>query len=226
MRNQLLRDADWAGMAHSLEIRVPLVDFKLLGTLASSIPAITEGAGKAALAAAPATPLPNEVVTRAKSGFGVPTGAWLKAVAGEASGSIGSKARTQGHCFAALVASRAERSDPEKTSGRGSRGSSRLMRTAPTMLALVTDAFGGRGGIAQYNRDFLGALAEMSSHITVLPRHAPDSVMSPESIRQLPARPGRLPIRSQLCELQFSRQSMSCSAGTFSWRRWRRWWRG
>ena len=28
------------------------------------------------------------------------------------------------------------------------------------MLALVTDAFGGRGGIAQYNRDFLGALAE------------------------------------------------------------------
>ena len=26
MRNQLLRDADWAGMAHSLEIRVPLVD--------------------------------------------------------------------------------------------------------------------------------------------------------------------------------------------------------
>src|SRR5262249_19581298 len=73
MRNQLLRDADWAGMAHSLEIRVPLVDFTLLGGLATSIPAITEGAGKAALAAAPTAPLPNEVVTRAKSGFGVPT---------------------------------------------------------------------------------------------------------------------------------------------------------
>ena len=28
MRNQLLRDADWAGMAHSLEIRVPLVDHR------------------------------------------------------------------------------------------------------------------------------------------------------------------------------------------------------
>ena len=26
MRNQLLRDADWAGMAHGLEVRVPLVD--------------------------------------------------------------------------------------------------------------------------------------------------------------------------------------------------------
>ena len=96
MRNQLLRDADWAGMAHSLEIRVPLVDFKLLAALASSIPAITEGAGKAALAAAPATPLPNEVLTRAKSGFGVPTGAWLNAVAGEASGTIVPKLEPKG----------------------------------------------------------------------------------------------------------------------------------
>lgn len=33
------------------------------------------------------------------------------------------------------------------------------MSTTPAMLALVTGAFGGRGGIAQYNRDFLGALA-------------------------------------------------------------------
>ena len=64
------------------------------------------------------------------------------------------------------------------------------MTAAPAMLALVTDAFGGRGGIAQYNRDFLGALAEMSS-ITVLPRQAPDSFAAPESIRQLRSRSGR-----------------------------------
>jgi asparagine synthase (glutamine-hydrolysing) len=96
MRNQLLRDADWAGMAHSLEIRVPLVDFTLLGELASSVPAITEGAGKAALAAAPSKPLPNEVVTRAKSGFGVPTGAWLNAAAGEASGTVVNKVEPKG----------------------------------------------------------------------------------------------------------------------------------
>jgi len=85
MRNQLLRDADWAGMAHSLEIRVPLVDFTLLGALARVIPALRPGAGKAALAEAPGVPLPNEIVTRAKSGFGVPTGAWMNAAAGEAS---------------------------------------------------------------------------------------------------------------------------------------------
>jgi len=62
------------------------------------------------------------------------------------------------------------------------------------MLALVTDAFGGRGGIAQYNRDFLAALAEcgMASSITVLPRHAPDRSAPPGGIMQLPPRPGRV----------------------------------
>src|SRR2546423_11279128 len=35
MRNQLLRDTDWASMAHSLEVRVPLVDIKLLSRLAA-----------------------------------------------------------------------------------------------------------------------------------------------------------------------------------------------
>jgi phosphatidyl-myo-inositol dimannoside synthase len=66
------------------------------------------------------------------------------------------------------------------------------MKPLPTMLALVTDAFGGRGGIAQYNRDFLGALAEVGavSSITVLPRQAPDPPQLPERIEQTAARPG------------------------------------
>ena len=40
------------------------------------------------------------------------------------------------------------------------------------VLALVTDAYGGYGGIAQYNRDFLSSLVLASSidTITVLPR--------------------------------------------------------
>jgi len=61
------------------------------------------------------------------------------------------------------------------------------------MLALVTDAYGGRGGIAQYNRDFFGALAEVGlSSITVLPRQAPDSPVMHETVEQLPARAGRI----------------------------------
>jgi phosphatidyl-myo-inositol dimannoside synthase len=60
-------------------------------------------------------------------------------------------------------------------------------------LALVTDAFGGRGGIAQYNRDFLAAVAECGtvSSIIVMARHAPDRAVTPAWIRQAPPRPGR-----------------------------------
>jgi asparagine synthase (glutamine-hydrolysing) len=96
MRNQLLRDADWAGMAHSLEIRVPLVDFTLLRGLAPVIPVLTPGAGKAALAKAPTLPLPDEIVNRAKTGFGVPTSAWMDAAAREGSGSAGRAAEPKG----------------------------------------------------------------------------------------------------------------------------------
>jgi phosphatidylinositol alpha-1,6-mannosyltransferase len=60
------------------------------------------------------------------------------------------------------------------------------------MLALVTDAYGGRGGIAQYNRDFFGALVEVGlSSITILPRQAPDSSVMHQTVEQLPARAGR-----------------------------------
>jgi asparagine synthase (glutamine-hydrolysing) len=89
MRNQLLRDADWVGMAHSLEIRVPLVDFTLLRALAPVIPTLTPGAGKAALAKAPTTSLPSEIVTRAKTGFNVPTDAWMGAVVARGSLPVG-----------------------------------------------------------------------------------------------------------------------------------------
>jgi asparagine synthase (glutamine-hydrolysing) len=96
MRNQLLRDADWAGMAHGLEIRVPLVDIKLLGDLAPAIPFLVPGSGKLALAAAPSSPLPNEVVSRAKSGFCVPTGAWINAVAGDVPRNTERQAQSKG----------------------------------------------------------------------------------------------------------------------------------
>jgi asparagine synthase (glutamine-hydrolysing) len=84
MRNQLLRDTDWAGMAHGVEIRVPLVDVTLLKELASSIPSLAPRTAKAALAQAPSVPLPTEIVARAKTGFGVPTGAWMNAASDKA----------------------------------------------------------------------------------------------------------------------------------------------
>lgn len=76
MRNQLLRDADWAGMAHSLEIRVPLVDVALLRSLAPALVGANPPT-KRDLAAAPAKNLPAEILNRPKTGFGVPVSDWL-----------------------------------------------------------------------------------------------------------------------------------------------------
>ncbi|MHA1597303.1 MAG: asparagine synthase (glutamine-hydrolyzing) [Alphaproteobacteria bacterium] len=76
MRGQLLRDADWAGMAHSLEIRVPLVDADLFTGLAGAL-ALGQGPDKAAMAATPKTPLPDAVLNRSKTGFFVPVREWM-----------------------------------------------------------------------------------------------------------------------------------------------------
>jgi asparagine synthase (glutamine-hydrolysing) len=91
LRNQLLRDADWAGMAHGIEIRVPLVDVTLLRSLAPLFRSLVPGSGKIALSQSPSRPLPDEIVTRAKTGFAVPTGAWMAKAAGSHSAKGGRK---------------------------------------------------------------------------------------------------------------------------------------
>lgn len=78
MRNQLLRDADWASMAHSLEVRVPLVDVVLWRTLAPLL-AGPHPPGKQDLARSPARPLPLAVLNRPKTGFFIPVRDWLLA---------------------------------------------------------------------------------------------------------------------------------------------------
>ena len=83
-------------MAHGLEIRVPLVDSVLLRKLAPVIPVLTPGTGKAALAAVPDVPLPDETMMRAKTGFGVPTGTWLDAAATELTSSTILEADSKG----------------------------------------------------------------------------------------------------------------------------------
>jgi len=77
LRNQLLRDSDWASMGHSLELRTPLVDAKLLETLGPFVSGFTGGAGKAMLAGSPKKPLPDLIVNRPKTGFSLPMAKWL-----------------------------------------------------------------------------------------------------------------------------------------------------
>jgi asparagine synthase (glutamine-hydrolysing) len=78
LRNQLLRDTDWASMAHSLEVRVPFVDVKLLQAIAPIMLALPSGSGKRLLATSPASPLPPEIADRPKTGFGTPVAEWLQ----------------------------------------------------------------------------------------------------------------------------------------------------
>ena len=78
MRNQLLRDTDWASMAHSLEVRVPLVDAMLLRALAPISSKLQTNPAKRWLAASPTVPLPRAVLNRAKTGFSTPVQTWLQ----------------------------------------------------------------------------------------------------------------------------------------------------
>ena len=77
LRNQLLRDSDWASMGHSLELRTPLVDAVLQETLGSYVSAFAGGGGKAMLARSPKKSLPDPVVNRPKTGFSLPMERWL-----------------------------------------------------------------------------------------------------------------------------------------------------
>ena len=77
LRNQLLRDADWASMAHSLELRTPLVDHVLTAALAPHVGQLMGGAGKNYLASAARSALPATIANAAKTGFGLPMAAWL-----------------------------------------------------------------------------------------------------------------------------------------------------
>jgi asparagine synthase (glutamine-hydrolysing) len=146
MRNQLLRDADWAGMAHSLEIRVPLVDVQLLRALAPLMVS-DRYPTKVDFARVLPAPLPAKVLSRAKTGFTTPVREWISAAGSGSSPST-----------------------------RGLRGwAQRVLPPQPRMfraLVLVTDAFGGRGGIAKFNRDLLTALASMPecAEVVVVPR--------------------------------------------------------
>jgi asparagine synthase (glutamine-hydrolysing) len=86
MRNQLLRDADWASMAHSLEVRVPLVDATLLSKIANITTAARTTSYKALLSGAPLRPLPSAIRGRAKTGFTTPIATWQQSGAFELMG--------------------------------------------------------------------------------------------------------------------------------------------
>lgn len=77
LRNQLLRDCDWASMAHGLEVRTPYVDTNLAAKLGPLLADMRSNEGKRRLAASAHPALPDAVATRRKSGFGTPVRSWM-----------------------------------------------------------------------------------------------------------------------------------------------------
>jgi len=76
MRYQLLRDSDWASMAHSVELRVPLVDVKLFESV---VPYMARGAAprKEDLVSCLDPAIRGLLLDRPKSGFSIPIRQWL-----------------------------------------------------------------------------------------------------------------------------------------------------
>ncbi len=79
MQHQLLRDADAMSMAHGLELRVPLLDHRLV-EFVERIPARIKfrSTPKALLIQSMGHRLPPEVISRSKMGFGFPFEQWMK----------------------------------------------------------------------------------------------------------------------------------------------------
>ena len=104
LRNQLLRDSDWASMAHSLELRTPLVDHVLAASLAPYAAAFMGGTGKRMLANSVAAGLPAAIVNRRKTGFGLPIGSWLGAMSTQSHDTAEPKPEPWGRRWARVVA--------------------------------------------------------------------------------------------------------------------------
>tara|TARA_B110000008_G_C16974874_1_gene565438 strand:- start:3773 stop:5566 length:1794 start_codon:yes stop_codon:yes gene_type:complete len=80
LKNQLLRDSDWASMDHSVELRTPLVDIELLRSLKPIIPSFYKFKNKSLLSNAPNNPLDNAIAMRKKTGFSIPVHQWIKEI--------------------------------------------------------------------------------------------------------------------------------------------------
>jgi asparagine synthase (glutamine-hydrolysing) len=110
----LLLKADVASMAHSLELRSPLLDHEVLALGVSTPPR------KHALRAAFRDLLPAEILARRKTGFGVPLARWFRAELRDFAGDVllGERARARGQLRPAAV----ERLLREHAEGRADHG--------------------------------------------------------------------------------------------------------
>jgi len=80
LRSVLLRDSDVMSMAHSIELRVPFLDHRLVEHALRNH--LAANGRKDKLRAALSDVLPARTLRRAKQGFELPMGAWLRGILG------------------------------------------------------------------------------------------------------------------------------------------------
>ena len=78
MRNQLLRDSDWASMYHGVELRTPFVDFYLLSRLKNIMINYASYQNKDSLKLSFDSILPKEFLQKKKTGFQTPIKIWIE----------------------------------------------------------------------------------------------------------------------------------------------------
>jgi len=157
MRQQLLTDADWAGMAHSVEIRPPLVDVPLLRTAAPWIAAHPE-LSKRTVAQAAAPDLPRAILEKPKTGFVVPLREWLAGPSVSSRG-LGGWART---IHAQYLSERSAAAGARTAGARAAR-------------VLVSTLAPGNGGVSAMTRFVVDQLAARGFQ-PVIAHYAPYSV--------------------------------------------------
>lgn len=78
LRNQLLKDSDWASMFHSVELRTPFVDAKLLIELKPFVGYLKNFPRKELLCKSLSDKkLPKIILKRRKTGFSIPVNDWI-----------------------------------------------------------------------------------------------------------------------------------------------------
>src|SRR5437762_7798354 len=168
MRHQLLRDSDWAGMGHSVEIRVPFVDVDLLRTIAPLL-ASKDAPMKREMAASASNLVTSEILERPKTGFQIPVRDWLLSESKHAGFQRRGRGAARGlrgwarEVYSQFVGSH-DQLGRLGIAARRSRSDGVIKAENPKLqiLMLLSDGFGGFGGIAKFNRDVMCALSSSS----------------------------------------------------------------
>jgi asparagine synthase (glutamine-hydrolysing) len=220
LQNQLLRDTDVFGMAHSLEVRVPFLDHRLVEHVAR-LPARLKlhRQGNKPLLAAAAEGLIDETVGRPKRGFTFPFEHWMHEARADLAGEVRRPSpldeRETERVWRAFKERRVHWSRPwalAVLAGMHGRGTlppwPEALGPARTLF-LLSEVYSSKGGIQSYNQTLLRAVGE------AFPRTAM-RVISANDAESLSAAPisGRVdfigcgPYASRLRKVRFGLQAV------------------